>query len=170
METYSVLLAICAANSRSPVNSPHKGQWRGALMFSLICARINGWVNNGEETPSRQLGRHWNVTYEHRCHTLLYSAITPYLYTITYPIPRCMLHINCESRNRMLKSSIARQYIDNDSRRMNNRKKVELSIKCQTHGHSKRSITHRCVFRIQSLYQHLHVFHSTRLLRPMMIC
>ena len=23
---------------RSPVNSPHKGQWRGALMFSLICA------------------------------------------------------------------------------------------------------------------------------------
>ena len=26
---------------RSPVNSPHKDQWRGALMFSLICARIN---------------------------------------------------------------------------------------------------------------------------------
>ena len=23
---------------RSPVNSPHKGQWRGALMSSLICA------------------------------------------------------------------------------------------------------------------------------------
>ena len=23
---------------RWPVNSPHKGQWRGALMFSLICA------------------------------------------------------------------------------------------------------------------------------------
>ena len=31
---------------RSPVNSPHKGQWRGALMFTLICGRINGWVNN----------------------------------------------------------------------------------------------------------------------------
>ena len=27
---------------RSPVNSPHKGQWRGTLMFSLICAWING--------------------------------------------------------------------------------------------------------------------------------
>ena len=27
---------------RSPVNSPHKGQWRGALMFSLICVWING--------------------------------------------------------------------------------------------------------------------------------
>ena len=33
---------------RSPVNSPHKGQWRGALMFSLICVWINGWVNIGE--------------------------------------------------------------------------------------------------------------------------
>ena len=32
---------------RSPVNSPHKGQWRGALMLSLICVWINGWVNNG---------------------------------------------------------------------------------------------------------------------------
>ena len=31
---------------RSPVNSPHKGQWRGALMFSLICAWTNSWVNN----------------------------------------------------------------------------------------------------------------------------
>ena len=30
---------------RSPVNSPHKGQWRGASMFSLICAWINGCVN-----------------------------------------------------------------------------------------------------------------------------
>ena len=31
---------------RSPKNSPHKGQGRGALMFSVICAWINGWVNN----------------------------------------------------------------------------------------------------------------------------
>ena len=34
---------------RSPVNSPHKGQWRRALMFSLIFAWINGWVNNGKD-------------------------------------------------------------------------------------------------------------------------
>ena len=33
---------------RSPVNSPDKGQWCGALMFSLICAWINAWVNNRE--------------------------------------------------------------------------------------------------------------------------
>ena len=30
----------------SPVISPHKRQWRGALVFSLICVWINGWVNN----------------------------------------------------------------------------------------------------------------------------
>ena len=34
METFSALLDICAGIHRSPVNSPHKGQWRGALMFS----------------------------------------------------------------------------------------------------------------------------------------
>ena len=28
---------------RSPMNSPHKDQWRGALMFSLISAWINVW-------------------------------------------------------------------------------------------------------------------------------
>ena len=33
---------------RSPVYSPHKGQWRRALMFSLICVWINDWVNNRE--------------------------------------------------------------------------------------------------------------------------
>ena len=33
---------------RSAVNSPHKGQWRGTLMFSLICAWISSWVNNRE--------------------------------------------------------------------------------------------------------------------------
>ena len=47
---------------RSPVNSPHKGQWRGALMFSLICARINGWVNNREAGDLRHHRTHYNVT------------------------------------------------------------------------------------------------------------
>ena len=46
MKTFSALLALGAGNSPVPVNSLHKGRWRGALMFSLICARINGWVNN----------------------------------------------------------------------------------------------------------------------------
>ena len=47
---------------RSPVNSPHKGQWRGALMFSLICTWINGWVNNHEAGDLRSHGAHYDVT------------------------------------------------------------------------------------------------------------
>ena len=46
---------------RSPVNSPHKGQWRGVLMFSLMCARINGWVNNGEAGDLRRHQVHYDV-------------------------------------------------------------------------------------------------------------
>ena len=62
METFSALLAVCAGNSRWPVNSPHKGQWPGALMFSLICAWINGWVNSGEAGDLRRHCAHYNVT------------------------------------------------------------------------------------------------------------
>ena len=46
---------------RSPVNSSHKGQWRGALMFSLIWARINGWVNKGEAGELRRYRPHYDV-------------------------------------------------------------------------------------------------------------
>ena len=47
---------------RSPVNSPHKGQLRGALMFSLICAWINGWVNNRGAGDLRRHRAHHDVT------------------------------------------------------------------------------------------------------------
>ena len=40
---------------QSAVNFHHKGQWRRALMFSLICVWINGWTNNRE---AGDLGRH----------------------------------------------------------------------------------------------------------------
>ena len=45
----------------SPMNSPHKGQWRGALMFSLIWAWINGWVNNREAGDLRRHRAHYDV-------------------------------------------------------------------------------------------------------------
>ena len=46
---------------RSPVNFPHKGQWRGALMFSLIYAWINDWVNNREAGDLRRQHGHYDV-------------------------------------------------------------------------------------------------------------
>ena len=47
---------------RWPVNSPHKGQWRGALIFSLICVWMNGWVNNHEAGDLRRRCAHYDVT------------------------------------------------------------------------------------------------------------
>ena len=62
METFSALLAICVGNSRVPVNSPHKGQWRGALIFSLICIWINDWVDNRGAGDLRRYRAHYDVT------------------------------------------------------------------------------------------------------------
>ena len=47
---------------RWPVNSPHKGQWREALMFSFICAWTNRWVNNGDAGDLRRHRAHYGVT------------------------------------------------------------------------------------------------------------
>ena len=46
---------------RPPVNSPHKGQWHGALVFSFICAWINAWVNNREAGDLRHQPAHYDV-------------------------------------------------------------------------------------------------------------
>ena len=46
---------------RSLVNSPHKGQWRRALMFSLICIWIKGWVNKHEAGDLRRYCVHYDV-------------------------------------------------------------------------------------------------------------
>ena len=46
---------------RSPVNSPHKGQWRRALIFSSICVCIKGWVNNREAGDFRRHRAHDDV-------------------------------------------------------------------------------------------------------------
>ena len=61
---------------RSPVNSPHKGQWRGALMLSLICAWINGLVNNRESGDLRRHWAHYDVIVMNRGKTfkLIYAA------------------------------------------------------------------------------------------------
>ena len=81
---------------RSPVNSPQKGQWRGALMFSFIFVRTNGWVHNRDsgdlrrhranhdvcvmERASDTLGSWFNVLHTH---THIYTHICiPYRYHI----------------------------------------------------------------------------------------
>ena len=56
METFSALLAL------SSVNSPDKGQRRGASMLYLICAWTNVWVNNRDGGNLRRYRAHYDVT------------------------------------------------------------------------------------------------------------
>ena len=62
MGTFSALLALCAGNSLVTGEFPHKGQWRGTLMFSLICAWINRWVNSREAVDLRRHRAHYDVS------------------------------------------------------------------------------------------------------------
>ena len=56
---------------RSPVNSLHKGQWRRALMFSLICIWINGCKG------SKQLWGWWFQMLSHYDVIVMKSASRP---------------------------------------------------------------------------------------------
>ena len=85
METFSAWLALYAGNSPVPVNSPHKGQWRGALMFSLICVWINGCVNNREAGDLRRNRGHYDVIVMLRKAA---NVIFVKLYSRTSKVPR----------------------------------------------------------------------------------
>ena len=51
---------------RSPVDSPYKGKSRGALMFSLICARANDSANNRDAGDLRRHCVHYDVIVMNR--------------------------------------------------------------------------------------------------------
>ena len=74
---------------RSLVNSPHKGQWRGALM---ICARINGWVDNGDAGDLWRHRAHYDVI------VMSYTSITFHTspafasYGYDFAVAQCLKH------------------------------------------------------------------------------
>ena len=55
---------------RSPVNSPHKSQWHGALVLSLICAWTNGWANHRHAGDLRRHRAHYDVNVMVQQHLL----------------------------------------------------------------------------------------------------
>ena len=64
---------------RSPMNSRHKGQWCGALMFSLICGWINGWVNNRDIGDLKRHRTHYDVI------VMIFTFNSPHLPVISMP-------------------------------------------------------------------------------------
>ena len=77
--------------------SPHKGQWRGALMFSLISAWINGWVNN---RGAGDLGRnraHYDVIV--MIFSLPFSVWHPRHIGVTIPFQICLQSIQINTDN-----------------------------------------------------------------------
>ena len=46
---------------RLPVNFPHKGQWRGTLVFSLICGWTNGCANGRDSGNLEPHLAHYDV-------------------------------------------------------------------------------------------------------------
>ena len=78
---------------RSPVDSPHKGQWRGTLMFSLICA----WTNS-EQTIETQVCRNpiavivTPLQWEVRIYSELHYTIQ--LFMVTTSISRSLLAVS----------------------------------------------------------------------------
>ena len=92
---------------RSPVNSPHTGQWRGALMFSLICVWINGWVNNREAGGLRRYRAHYDVT-------VMESSIckTIYIFRLQHCLDRTDISIDKYPGGRLNKKDGLTRYGD----------------------------------------------------------
>ena len=89
METFPRYWPFVWGIHRRPVNSPHKGQWRGALMVSLICVWINNWVNNREAGDLRRHRGHYDVCYDVCLHT-----------NITFIFGRCRRNLAVETHEK----------------------------------------------------------------------
>ena len=100
METFSALLAICAVPGEFA-----NGRWRGALMFSLICTRLNGWVNNREAGDLRRYRTHYDVT-------VLYYPAWPNDDLMRYWISSLFPHVMRYRINRNLATNIDCPYRD----------------------------------------------------------
>ena len=63
---WNVFRVTCPLWGGSPITGGFhsKGQWRGVLMFSLICTWTNDRVKSRDASEVRHLGPHYDVTYE----------------------------------------------------------------------------------------------------------
>ena len=96
-DTFFALMAIGAGNSPVTSEFSAQGQWRGASMFSLICAWINVLVNNVETGDLKRQRAHYDVT------VIITASLI--CYTHTYHVQLCSLstqHVACWEKNVIL--------------------------------------------------------------------
>ena len=67
---------------RSPVNSPHKGQWRGALMFSFTCAWAYSWVNNEDAGYLRRHCSHYDAIVMYTFLSFMGLLLMTYIFSL----------------------------------------------------------------------------------------
>ena len=79
---------------RWPVNSPHKDQWRGALMVSFIYAWINGWVNTRDACDLRRYRVHYDVTATVDTSTFSGVSVKSHIYLTAIKHASGIAHVN----------------------------------------------------------------------------
>ena len=85
METFSVLLAPCAGKSPATGEFPHTKASDAKLWYLLlICAWINGWVNNRDAGDLSRHRAHYHVTVMLGSHWLIC-----HLWTVACPKEKC---------------------------------------------------------------------------------
>ena len=98
---------------------PHKGQWRGALMSSLTCAWINGWVSNREAGDLRRHRAHYDVTVTAFVEFWLVVIVLSTLRALSFKLfsmvqGRCRLQSFCHSYHKSYKCRLLIIYCDFD--------------------------------------------------------
>ena len=87
----NILLALCEGNLLVTDGFPCKGQWRRALMFSLIYAWTNSWANNRDADDLRRRRSHYDITIMFCLFDLLY-CLCLYLWDRQWWRYRILLH------------------------------------------------------------------------------
>ena len=111
METFPRYWPFVRGIHRWPVNTPHKGQWRGALIFCLMSAWINSQVNNREAGDLRRYRAHYDVivmnfhlvilikyfwTFSNETHNVFKGYCHIPQYHILFRVYKCMISLsNC---------------------------------------------------------------------------
>ena len=88
METFPRYWPFVRGIHRSPMDSPRKGQWRGAVMFSVICAWTNGWAKDRDAGGLRRHRVPYDVSVMLRW---LISIVLKGLYKILVPENKVLL-------------------------------------------------------------------------------